>query len=102
MTDAHGVTERRYGHLPGWDLVRAGLADLGVGRYTIAASLVASASVRLRELGLDVPASSGGGSTRLYELLVAEVGVARAHSRYNALRRRLSSFLGSARYARPD
>jgi len=39
---------------------------------------------------------------RMYRLLEAEVGEGPAHSRYNALRRRLVSFIGSARYAPGD
>jgi len=84
--------------LPGHDLVSAGLTDLGAGRETEAALLVAMAAPRLRALGYDVP--SGGGrrpSHRLYELL-SETG-AGAHGRYNALVRRMASFARAAEHA---
>lgn len=84
--------------LPGGDLVAAGLRDLAVGRMTIGSMLVASAAGRLRELGFRVPASPWDApERRLYELVEAEVGPNGAHGRYNALRRRLVSFLHSAR-----
>ena len=69
--------------------------ELGrAGRGTTAALLVASASERLRRLGLHVagqPETNVAG--RLYALVEADVGAGRAHGRYNALRRRLASFL---------
>lgn len=84
--------------LPGGDLVAAGLDDLAAGRVTIESMLVACAPERLRELGLRV--ASGPVATperRLYELIEMQVGSEGAHARYNALRRRLVSFLDSAR-----
>jgi len=36
------------------------------------------------------------GNATLYALIAAEVGEGRAHSRYNALRRRLAKFLRAA------
>ena len=81
----------------------AGLADLAAGRVTVAAMLVKSAADRLARVGVVVPGSPDpDANLRMYELLEAEVGEGRAHSRYNALRRRLLSFLGSARYATSD
>jgi hypothetical protein len=85
--------------LPGADLVAAGLADLQAGRETVAGELVRGASTRLAELGLVVP-GKGQHPDRLYELIVAEVGERAAHARYNALRRRLASFLRAADDAR--
>ena len=80
--------------LPGADLVSAGLDDLAAGRPSIEAALVSVASGRLGELGVELPGPPvAGASDRLYELVERQVGEARAHSRYNALRRRLSSFL---------
>lgn len=87
--------------LPGWEIVRVGLGDLANRRSTIAAELVASASSALRARGLSVPDRSVVTSPGLYELIVADVGEQRAHGRYNALRRRLSSFLRAAAHARP-
>jgi hypothetical protein len=86
--------ERRFSGLPGWELVSAGLKDRAAGRQTIPALLVDSASERLARLGLPVPGSHAADATeRLYRLVEAEVGETQAHSRYNALRRRLASFL---------
>ena len=83
--------------LPGWDLVSGGIADLQAGRETIAGLLVSSASQRLSGLGFVVPVPADTDVTgRLYALVEAEVGVGPAHSRYNALRRRLASFLRTA------
>jgi hypothetical protein len=80
---------------PGHELVSAGLTDLAAGRESESSLLVAMAASRLRTLGFDVP--EGGGerpSHRLYELLSeAEQG---AHSRYNALVRRIVSFARAA------
>jgi hypothetical protein len=85
---------------PGSDLVTSGLADLAAGHETAAALLVSMASTRLRAIGIDVPAN---GTTRpahrLYDLL-AEDDPRTAHSRYNALTRRLASFARAAEHAR--
>jgi hypothetical protein len=89
--------------VPGWELVSVGLADLDAGRQTVPAMLVASASIRMGELGLNVaPIDVADPQVRMYELLEAEVGEGQAHGRYNALRRRLSSFLRGARHAPVD
>ena len=77
--------------LPGQDLIDAGLADLARGAETIPALVVAIGAPRLRELGLDVPAAPPQPEHRLYALLAREDSDA-AHSRYNALVRRLVSF----------
>jgi hypothetical protein len=62
--------------------------------------LVKSAVDRLSAIGIEVPGSPvPDAHLRMYELLEGEVGEGRAHGRYNALRRRLLSFLRSARYA---
>ncbi|CAN5518118.1 hypothetical protein BH24CHL9_BH24CHL9_02160 [soil metagenome] len=93
----------RFEVLPGWELVRVGLDDLAAGSATIEAALVGLASMRLGSLQLDLPAGAIPSSPEhLYELIVAEVGEERAHSRYNALRRRLASFLRSADRAQTD
>lgn len=84
--------------LPGYDLVRAGLADLAAGRESEASLLIAMARTRLTALGFEVPA--GGGqhpSHRLYELLAARDSS--AHSHYNALVGRIVSFSRAAERA---
>lgn len=82
--------------LPGGDMVRDGIADLVAGRETIAAVAVSIAAPRLRDLGLDVPRSALPlPEHRLYELL-AETDPDSAHSRYNAILRRLVSFARAA------
>ena len=81
--------------LPGHELVADGLADLEAGRETPAALLLQMASPRLRALGIEVPAGPcAKPSHRLYELL--EQQGPGAHSRYNALVRRMVSFARAA------
>lgn len=85
--------------LPGADLLDAGIRDLAAGRESEASLLVAMAAPRLRALGLSVPA--GGGQTpshRLYEV-ISDQDRAGAHSRYNALVRRMVSFCRAAEHA---
>ncbi len=78
-------------HLPGGDLVTKGLEDLASGRETIEALLVSIAAPRLRQRGVLVPEPLPDPERRLYERL-AEEDADSAHSRYNALLRRLTSF----------
>lgn len=85
--------------LPGEDLVDAGIRDLLAGRESEASLLVTMAAPRLRALGLDVPdGAAERPSHRLYELLT-EDGIGGAHSRYNALVRRIVSFSRAAEHA---
>jgi hypothetical protein len=85
-------------HLPGHELVSAGLADLAAGRESETSLLVSMAAPRLRALGFEVPAGGGENpSHRLYELLAARDGG--AHSRYNALVGRIVSFARAAEHA---
>ena len=79
------------GHLPGGDLVSKGLEDLSRGDETPEALLVSIASRRLREAGLPVEKPHADARYRLYALL-ARADEDSAHSRYNALLRRLTSF----------
>jgi hypothetical protein len=77
---------------PGADLVRQGLQDLARGAHTAEALLVLIGAPRLRELGFSVPASDVTHPEHaLYDLLAGEDPDS-AHSRYNALIRRLVSF----------
>jgi hypothetical protein len=84
--------------LPGTDFVAKGLADLRVGTDTIEALLVAIGRPRLVRLGFDVPRRCERPEILLYERLAAEDAVG-AHSRYNALIRRLVSFERAAECA---
>ncbi len=78
--------------LPGADLVTQGLDDLARGVKSVPALLVAIGAPRLRALGVAVVQHDVGAPERaLYELLAITEGDA-AHSRYNALVRRLVSF----------
>jgi hypothetical protein len=79
-------------NLPGHELVETGITDLHGGRETIEALLVAIGAPRLRRLGLELPEElPEQPEHRLYQLL-EENGAGSAHSRYNALIRRLVSF----------
>lgn len=77
--------------LPGSELILAGLADLQDGRHTAEALLVSIGAPRLRRSGVEIPTELPDPEHGLYELLAAE-GPDSAHSRYNALIRRLVSF----------
>ena len=87
--------------LPGEALVRAGLSDLAAGLYTPAALTLCTASDRLLQLGIELPALPRGAALArqcelaLYEKLV-ESGESDAYGRYNALLREFVSFLEAA------
>jgi len=84
--------------LPGAELVEKGLRDLEGGVESVEALLVSIGAPRLRELGLVVGAPFGDPELRLYERLRHD-GPDDAHSRYNALVRRLVSFERAAECA---
>jgi hypothetical protein len=84
--------------LPGEDLVRAGIDDLQHGVESVEALLVSIGAARLRAAGLAVPREIESPELKLYERLAAEDPDA-AHSRYNALVRRLVSFERAAECA---
>lgn len=77
--------------LPGSDLIERGLADLEAGFESEYALLVSIGAPRLRELGLELPRTTLNPEHQLYARLQQQWGDA-AHSRYNALLRRLVSF----------
>ena len=86
--------------LPGAEIVRQGVEDLGKGVESVPALLVSIAAPRLKSLGIAVPGSAiPSPELRLYEILSAEHGNG-AHSKYNAWRRRLTSFIRAAQCAR--
>ena len=77
---------------PGEDLIKQGLSDLAEGIESIPAPLVAIGAPRLRSLGFLIPLSvPSSPEHRLYRILQSE-NPDSAHSRYNALIRRLVSF----------
>lgn len=95
MIAGSGATELESGvefsHLPGGDLVAKGLADLDCASVTVESLLVSIAARRLQGRGLPVGTPLADPEHRLYELL-ARQDPDSAHSRYNALLRRLTSF----------
>jgi hypothetical protein len=80
--------------LPGADLVQRGLDDAAAGQESVEALLVEIAAPRLRDLGLPVPDSISGSDAelRLYARL-GQNGSVDAYGEYNALLRRLTSFV---------
>ena len=80
-----------FGGLPGGDLVSAGLRDLECGIESQDAMLVSIGAPRLERLGVHVTSPLDEPEHRLYAQL-ATAHRASAHSRYNALIRRLVSF----------
>jgi hypothetical protein len=82
--------------LPGHELVSSGLNDLAQDRLTEAALVVLTAAPRLRRLGFEVPVRHLPEPCEhlLYALLEERFGTA-AHSRYNSLIRRITSFSGA-------
>jgi hypothetical protein len=85
-----------YEALPGGDLIEKGLRDLASARETEEALLVSIGAARLRAAGVPVPEEIfETPERRLYELLAREDPDS-AHTRYNALLRRLTSFEDAA------
>jgi len=77
--------------LPGADLIERGLRDLANGLGSMEALLVSIGAPRLRGLGIPVPTTPADPEHKLYHLLASEDPDG-AHSRYNALIRRLVSY----------
>jgi hypothetical protein len=87
------------GKLPSEELVEKGIRDLESGIASPESLLVSIGAPQLRRLGLEVSQPVDSPEHRLYELLRNEHGDA-AHSRYNALVRRLVSYERAAGVAR--
>ena len=85
------VQEQSSSLWPGEELVTEGRRDLAQGRETVAALLVSIGAPRLGGLGEPVASPLLDPEHRLYRLLAAADSDA-AHSRYNALIRRLVSY----------
>ena len=80
--------------LPGADLVASGIAALRRGEMTVEALLVSVGEPRMRAAGLDIPRTpplEQSPEISLY-LAIGRDHPEDAHSRYNALIRRLVSF----------
>lgn len=86
--------------LPGQELVSSGLRDLERGVPSVEAFLVSIGRPRLASVGLPVAEPLPAAEQGLYRLLSERHGDA-AHSRYNALVRRLVSFERAAAAALP-
>jgi hypothetical protein len=86
--------------LPGADLIERGLADLARGIESVEALLVSIGARRLRDVGIPVERPLRNPEHRLYNVLAADDPDA-AHSRYNALIRRLVSFERAAECVNP-
>lgn len=80
-----------WAHLPGAEIIEAGLTDLARGVESVDALLVAIGAPHLRQLGIAVPAGPQHPEHRLYALLARDDQDS-AHARYNALIRRLISY----------
>lgn len=81
-------------HLPGGEILQAGLRDLQAGVRSIPALLVLVGAPRLARCGVVIPSHAPSlllPEHELYQLLVSEHGAAQAHSRYGAWLRRLVS-----------
>lgn len=77
---------------PGEEIITEGLKDLIEGRETVNALLVCIGAPRLAGLGIAIPEDTfSNPEHRLYEVL-RTLDADAAHSRYNALIRRLVSF----------
>jgi hypothetical protein len=90
---------RAVAELPGQEIVEKGLADLERGEESVEALLVSIGAPRLGPLGYPIVSPIESPEVRLYELLAAEDSDS-AHSRYNALVRRLVSFERAAESVR--
>jgi len=88
-------------NFPGAEIVSQGLTDLAADRGSISSDAVAMAATRLRDAGITVPALRAGepAAHRLYQRLRDE-DARTAHSRYNAIVRRVVSFARAAEHAR--
>jgi hypothetical protein len=82
---------RDFTSFPGEELIRKGLEDLKQDQESVEALLVSIGSPRLRFNGVEIPRAIPDAEHRLYFRLSSEFGDD-AHSRYNALIRRLVSF----------
>lgn len=90
-TQLGGSMMNPYDALPGGDWILRGLEDLSRGLQTVPSLLVSIGAPRLQAGGIPVSHPLDSPELRLYELL-SHQDPDSAHSRYNALIRRLVSF----------
>ena len=96
----YGLSWELFESLPANDLIRVGIEHLSKGKESIPALLVSIGAPRLRRLGLPVPLNLfPSPEHRLYNLL-SQSNSDGAHSRYNALVRKLVSFERAAECAK--
>jgi hypothetical protein len=88
--------------LPGWELVEQGVTDLRHGAESVPALLVAISAPRLRRLGIEVPGPEIPAPEHRLYLALSAAEPDSAHSRYNALLRRLVSGRPNARSRTPS
>jgi len=94
------VPEQELDKLPGAEIVLPGIKDLEAGRESVNALAVSAAATRLGVGDLAATAKTEEPAAhRLYQRLNVELGDA-AHSRYNAILRRVASFARAAGHAR--
>jgi hypothetical protein len=77
---------------PGEDLIDQGIRDLQLGMETVPALLISIGAPRLRHAGVEVPNEVFTTPEHRLYLKLAEIHGNGAHSKYNALIRRLVSF----------
>ena len=78
--------------MPGGEIIREGLSDLASSAETVPSLLVSIGAPRLRSLGIEVTGPAFADPEHRLYLLLAREHPNSAHSRYNALIRRLVSF----------
>lgn len=95
------MDDRALKNLPGAEIVLPGIADLKRGQLSVNALAVQAAAPRLLLLGLEARSADDDvlAAHRLYQHLQQELGDG-AHSRYNAILRRVASFARAAERAR--
>jgi hypothetical protein len=92
-----GAWKSTAGALPGAEIVDKSVVDLARGVESVGSLLVSIGGPRLERLGLELPPPIASPEHRLYALLAEDADG--AHSRYNALIRRLVSFERAAECA---
>lgn len=97
-----GFNEKSEIKLPGEELVGQGISDLLAGEQTVCSLLLLTARLKLKSVGIVLPeVAFADPEITLFNLLSKKYGNG-AHSKYNALRRRLLSFISAARPYNPN